>query len=98
MNTLFITDYALFDIEEATLYYESVRKGLSLDFELCIEAVLDEIINYLESFQKKYKHIRIRFIKRFPFGIHYIYEKNTIKVIGVFHTSRSSKSWKNRHE
>ncbi|MFZ0596803.1 MAG: type II toxin-antitoxin system RelE/ParE family toxin, partial [Flavobacterium sp.] len=72
------------------------RIGLSYDFELCLEAGLDEISRNPNAFQKKYKNVKIRFISRFPYGIHYRFEKDEIVVIGVFHTSRSPKNWSKR--
>ena len=98
MNVLLITDDAFLDIQEITLYYESIRTGLSLDFELCLESGFDEITKSPSLFQCRYKEVRIRFIERFPYGVHYIFHKNTIQVIGVFHTSRSPKNWKMRHK
>ncbi|TDX09009.1 type II toxin-antitoxin system RelE/ParE family toxin [Flavobacterium sp. S87F.05.LMB.W.Kidney.N] len=87
---------ALFDIEDAVLWYEKQRIGLSYDFELCLEAGIDSVLRNPDLFQKKYKKIRIHFISRFPYGIHYLVEKDEIVVIGVFHTSRSPKNWSKR--
>jgi len=87
---------ALFDIEDIVLWYEEQRMGLSYDFELCLEAGVDAILRNPDAFQKKYRNIKIRFISRFPYGIHYKFEKNEIVVIGVFHTSRSPKNWSKR--
>ena len=87
---------ALFDIEDIVLWYEEQRIGLSYDFELCLEAGVEAILRNPDAFQKKYKNIKIRFISRFPYGIHYRFEKNEIVVIGVFHTSRSPKNWSKR--
>lgn len=87
---------ALFDIEDIVLWYEEQRIGLSYDFELCLEAGIDVILRNPEAFQKKYKKIKIKFISRFPYGIHYKFEKNEIIVIGVFHTSRSPTNWSKR--
>ena len=87
---------ALFDIEDIVLWYEEQRIGLSYDFELCLEAGVDAILRNPDAFQKKYRNIKVRFILRFPYGIHYRFEKNEIVVIGVFHTSRSSKNWSTR--
>ena len=87
---------ALFDIEDIVLWYEEQRIGLSYDFELCLEAGVDAILRNPDAFQKKYRNIKIRFISRFPYGIHYKFEKNEIVVIGVFHTSRSPKNWSKR--
>lgn len=87
---------ALYDIEEIVLWYEEQRAGLSYDFELCLEAGIEEISRNPDSFQKKYKNIKIRFIARFPYGIHYQFEKDEIIIYGVFHTSRSPKNWSKR--
>lgn len=87
---------ALFDVEDVVIWYEEQRIGLSYDFELCLEVGLDEISRNPNAFQKKYKNVKIRFISRFPYGIHYRFEKDEIVVIGVFHTSRSPKNWSKR--
>lgn len=85
---------ALFDIEEIVLWYENIRDGLSYDFELCLEIGLAEITRNPQSFQKRYKTVKIIFIKRFPYGIHYIIKENEIIIVGAFHTSRSPKNRK----
>lgn len=96
MLSVRLTDDALFDIEEIVLWYEDQRKGLSYDFELCLEAGINEIIRTPLAFQKRYNNVKILFINRFPYGIHYTLQKDEIIVIGVFHTSRSPKNWHKR--
>ena len=96
MNRIFFTKEALFDIEAAVLWYEEQRIGLSYDFELCLEAGIDEVLRNPEAFQKRYKNIKIKFISRFPYGIHYVIIENQITIIGVFHTSRSPRNWSKR--
>ena len=96
MYKLKFTTEALFDIEDIVLLYEEQRLGLSHDFELCLEAGIEEVLRNSEAFQKRYKSIKIRFISRFPYGIHYIFIENEITVIGVFHTSRSPNNWSKR--
>ena len=82
----------------------------TLNYLISIIAYIDPDIPFLETghnfsdnteqmvkaFQKKYKDIKIRFISRFPYGIHYTYNDNKIIVIAVFHTSRSPKNWSKR--
>ncbi|MBD0726343.1 hypothetical protein B6A10_14280 [Flavobacterium sp. L1I52] len=87
---------ALFDIEDIVLWYEEQRIGLSYDFELCLEAGIDTILRSPEAYQKRYKNIKVRYISRFPYGIHYRFQKNEITVVGIFHTSRSPKNWSKR--
>lgn len=96
MFNIQFTKEALFDIEAVVLWYEEQRIGLSYDFELCLEAGIEEVLRNPEAFQKRYKNIKIKFISRFPYGIHYIFIENEITVIGVFHTSRSPKNWSKR--
>ncbi|HTG66663.1 MAG TPA: type II toxin-antitoxin system RelE/ParE family toxin [Flavobacterium sp.] len=96
MYKIHLVKEALFDIEDIVLWYEKQRVGLSYDFELCLEAGIDSVLRNPEAFQKKYKDVKIKYISRFPYGIHYRVRKNEIIVIGVFHTSRSPKNWSKR--
>ncbi|MFA9192120.1 type II toxin-antitoxin system RelE/ParE family toxin [Flavobacterium sp. FZUC8N2.13] len=96
MCKIHFTKEALFDIEDIVLWYEEQRAGLSYDFELCLEAGIDAVLRNPDAFQKRHKDIKIRFISRFPYGIHYRFKKNEIIVIGIFHTSRSPKNWLKR--
>jgi len=90
---LLISDESRLDILDAYSWYESRKEGLGKDFELCLETGLTHIQQEPLLFQKRYKNLRIHFIKRFPYGIHYLIEKDTIKVFGVFHMSISPRNW-----
>jgi hypothetical protein len=59
MYKIQFTEEALFDIEAAVLWYEEQRLGLSYDFELCLEAGIDEVLRNPEAFQKRYKNIKL---------------------------------------
>ncbi|MBL0736673.1 type II toxin-antitoxin system RelE/ParE family toxin [Flavobacterium sp. GN10] len=96
MHKLRFVKEALFDVEDIVLWYEEQRVGLSYDFELCLEAGIDTILRNPNSFQKKYKNVKILFISRFPYGIHYRFENEEIIVLGIFHTSRSPRNWSKR--
>jgi plasmid stabilization system protein ParE len=98
MKQIQFTKEALFDIEEIILWYEDQREGLSFDFELCLEVGINEIQRTPSAFQKRYKQVKIRFINRFPFGIHYIVNNEIITIVGVFHTSRSPSNWLKRNK
>ena len=96
MHTISFTKEALFDIEDIVLWYEEQRVGLSYDFELCLEVGLAEIFRNPDNFQKRYKSVQVRFIARFPYGIHYVVKENAIVIMAVFHTSLSPKNWTKR--
>lgn len=96
MYQLLISDESRLDIFDAYSWYESRLLGLGKAFELCLDAGLNSIQRNPQIFQKRYKHLRICFIDRFPYGIHYLIDEDTIKVLGVFHTSRNPKNWLSR--
>jgi plasmid stabilization system protein ParE len=96
MYSIQFTKEALLDVEDIVIWYEEQRKGLSFDFELCLEVGVNEILRTPKAYQKRYGKIKIRFINRFPCGIHYIIKEDLIIIIAVFHTSRSPKNWSKR--
>ena|ERR1700744_5588454 len=93
MYQLLISDESRLDILDAYLWYEGRRTGLGKDFELCLEAGFEMIKREPFLFQVRYKNLRIHFIDRFPYGIHYLIDGDAVKVFGIFHTSRDPSSW-----
>lgn len=91
--TLCIQDSAFIDIAEGVEYYDSQREGLSIDFELCLEEGYGDILSAPLAYQTKYSQVRIKYIRRFPYRIHYLVEADAIYIIAVFHTSKSPKNW-----
>jgi plasmid stabilization system protein ParE len=93
MYQLLVSDESRLDILDAFSWYESHRTGLGKDFELCLEAGFNQIQSDPLLSQKRYKNFRIYFIDRFPYGIHYVIKNDTIRVFGIFHTSRNPQRW-----
>jgi plasmid stabilization system protein ParE len=79
------------DILEAHDWYESKRTGLGANFELCIEAALDNILLFPESSPKRFRNTRVAIMHHFPYGIYYIISGDIIIVVGVFHFKRNPK-------
>ena len=94
--SLIISDEAYFDTLDAYLWYNTVRDRLGDEFEHCLEKELLRLIENPEQFQIKYKSIRVAYLEKFPYGVHYLIQDNFIKVVAVFHTSRNPQNWKNR--
>ena len=86
---LILLDAADADIADAIEHYELVSAGLSIDFELCLEEGYADILKSPTGYQTRYSSVRIKFIRRFPYGIHYIIEGNLIIVLAVFHQARN---------
>lgn len=93
---LLISDEAKLDILDAHSWYQQLQLNLGREFIANLDAAFTLIIQNPHSFQTKYKQIRICYLARFPFGIHYLIDSDLVKVIAVFHCSRDSKNWGNR--
>lgn len=90
---LVLSDEAVLDIEDAFVWYQKIEPNLSEAFEKELYQSIAQITRNPNNFQIKYKNVKVIYLKKFPYGIHYFINEKTILVIGVFHTSRSPKRW-----
>ncbi len=81
---LLYTDRSKDDVELSFAWYERQRRGLGFEFLDCVEAALQNIIDYPEMYQILYSCFRGCTIRRFPFSIFYTIEDNVIAVHSVF--------------
>ncbi len=79
---------AIQDLDDALAWYQDQKEGLEIELYHEIFDAIDYIAIYPKHFQKKYKSFRIRFTRRFQFGIHYTIEKKTVIVHAILHTAR----------
>lgn len=84
------------DIENAVHYYSSIRANLARLFLTELKAVKKYINKNPEKIQLRYKNVRIAFLKKFPYGIHYIFANDTITIIAVFGTGDNPEKWQKR--
>jgi hypothetical protein len=83
-----ISTSAEVDFLEALKFYEKISDKLKTDFSVSLDSKMVEISAYPKVFQNRYKNVRIAFLIGFPFGIHFIIEKEVIFVLRILHTSR----------
>ncbi|MGN6396214.1 MAG: type II toxin-antitoxin system RelE/ParE family toxin [Mucilaginibacter sp.] len=96
MYQLLISEEARLDILDTFSWYESRLPGLGHGFEKCLDDGFRRILQRPLIYQKRYKGVRVHFIERFPYGIHYLIDGKDLRVFGVFHTSRNPGEWKIR--
>jgi plasmid stabilization system protein ParE len=84
------------DIKDAFLWYESQSPGLGTEFFRCIDASFSLISRNPELFAKIYQQIRRVLVRRFPYGIFYIFDNANIIILAVMHISRHPRRWQNR--
>ena len=96
MYKLIIKPFAELDATEAANWYNDKREGLGNEFLLALDAKINAIRRNPSHFQVVYKNIQRALTERFPYGIFYVVEDETIYVIAIQHTSRNPKIWKKR--
>lgn len=96
MSKLLFSSVAIKDVQEIVNYYDEINPKIS-------DAFLDEldeakyfIEQHPQACVKKLNLIRVRYLKRFKYGVYFKIYHKSIAVIGVLHNSRNPQIWKNR--
>lgn len=63
-----------------------------------IKKEVNQILKNPLAYEIRYADIRIAYVKKFPYGIHFEYLEleNQVNILAVLHTSRNPKIWKER--
>lgn len=96
MTTLEFRPEVYDDVKTAYDWYESQRVGLGEDFLLTLEESYAKITRDPQMYQEVYKSIRRQLVRRFPYGIFFVYKANKIIVLAILHTKREPNSWQKR--
>ena len=90
---LVVNPRASTDAEEATIWYEKQRKGLGREFVQAIDEAINSILSNPYKFVVIREDFRRMVIPRFPFGIFYLIENNTVVILAVWHFKRKPFGW-----
>lgn len=94
---LWISEEALYDIEEARSYYFGTSvENLKRRFREQLIKGLQYISSNPLELALKYRNIRTYNLKIFPYQIHYLYEDDKVMLMGVFHGKSDPQSWEDR--
>lgn len=92
-----VLDPAAFaELREAARFYEESRKGLGRDFLENVEAAFDSIVQHPTLWRKLKGRFRRCLVHRFPYGIIYAVEDDTLYVAAVMHLRREPGYWESR--
>jgi plasmid stabilization system protein ParE len=84
------------EFDDSIAFYERQREGLGREFRAIVEDHFQQIVQHPEWFTKVRGEVRRAVVRRFPFVIHFLVEKNRIVIMSVFHTSRNPEQLKYR--
>lgn len=81
---------------EAKTHYESEVEGLGKAFIAVIHASIQQIKRYPRHSRLFHGHYRRFLVERFPYGIIYRVEEDTIYIVAIAHFKRHPFYWKKR--
>lgn len=93
---ILISREAQADLAEAIAGFGEISAALTSRFELELERIYTNLLDYPQMYPVVYKNFRRALLRRFPYSVFYIDEKSFILVVGVVHQARDESTWKRR--
>ncbi|MEN9977990.1 MAG: hypothetical protein RLZZ569_615 [Bacteroidota bacterium] len=90
---LVVSDRAIQQIDKAADWFFEQTPGLEKKFLQDLSQQMEYIKENPLGVQMRYKFVRIKFLEKFDFGIHFIIENQTIFVLSIYHTHQNSEDW-----
>ena len=84
------------EIRQAALFYEDCRDGLGEEFLSAVESAFNQIRHHPTVWRILKGRFRRYLLQRFPYGIVYAVEAETIYVAAVMHLKRKPGYWFSR--
>jgi plasmid stabilization system protein ParE len=88
--TIVFSKQARKGLQEVYDWYEEQRENLGERFVAEVDTTVAKIAATPYASSIRYKNIRCRLMKIFPYLVHYIFDEstNTVTIYKIFHTSR----------
>ncbi|MBP0027040.1 type II toxin-antitoxin system RelE/ParE family toxin [Roseofilum reptotaenium CS-1145] len=86
------------ELQEAAEFYQNQSFGLGEDFLAEAQATVNRIVQNPRAWTPLNEKIRRCRMQRFPYGIIYTIEEDSILVISVMHLQKHPQSWKKNLE
>lgn len=84
------------DLAEAFDYYEAQLAGLGHEFIATFEHQLERVVHNPAHYQVLHHNVRRAVLRRFPFAIFYLIEREAVVVLAIEHQARDPEHWKQR--
>jgi len=84
------------DIADAALWYEARAQGLGFDFLRLVDACLSDIRRTPGRFPVVHRDLRRALLRRFPYGVFFTSDDDTVRVIACLHVRRDPRAWGDR--
>src|SRR5579871_2462789 len=95
-SELVLAREAELDIAEAYVWYEGRRAGLGEEFLSSLEACLEGIRRWPQTYPLVHETWRRALTRRFPYAVFYEWTSEIVVVYAVFHSARDPQKWRGR--
>lgn len=95
MQIKFHPDAAM-ELNEAIEYYEEIETGLGFDLAIEAHSAVKRFALFSDTWPLIDNNIRRSLVRRFPYGVLYSKENNSIYILAVMHLHREPEYWKTR--
>ncbi len=87
---------AKIELENSIDYYEECKKDLGFEFANEVYLAINRAMQYPNAWQILDGNIRRCLVKRFPFGVIYIVQNNTLIILAIMQLNKKPNYWNNR--
>ncbi len=84
---------ARLELREAVSFYEAERVGLGADFAAEVQGALDFVSRQPHSGAPAEAGTRRKLLRRFPYSVIYLFDRQTLVVVAVMHHRRRPGYW-----
>ncbi len=84
------------ELLDAARWYEERRQGLGRSFLDEVEQAFQRIDERPELYQVVHLDIRRAPIRRFPYSVYYLLDRDSIQILAVAHDARHPSLWRRR--
>ena len=84
------------DVEEVHAWYAERGMGLAEDFRRSLDQCMANIASHPESYPVVHRSLRRALLRRFPYCMFYVVERERALVHGCFHARRDPQAWQLR--
>ena len=96
MSRVLLRPEAKRNLAQASKWYEQRSAGLGARFLDAVDAALDKVEKNPLRYAPVYRDVRRAPVRRFPYGIFYIFDRQVISVLRVLHQARDPALWRRR--
>lgn len=93
---LVISPRASQELREAFVWYDGQRRGLGDEFLHAVDALFEKIVGDPHTFPVTGGSVRRALLQRFPYGLFFAEELDTIIVLAAIHARRDPRQWPSR--